>query len=86
MKTIRLSQHALDQARLRGATQDEIAETVRTVAWAQAKRGRFQARKTFAFGRASPINGIFYSSKTVDVIFADEADEIVVITVLVYYH
>jgi hypothetical protein len=86
VKPVRLSQHALDQARLRGATEDEVKETIRTMTWTTAKRGKVQARKTFAFGRASPINGNIYPSKTVHVIFADEPAEIVAITVLVYYH
>jgi hypothetical protein len=85
MKTIRFSQHALDQMRLRGATREEIMETVETAPWQSAKRGKYQARKAFAFGRPSPINQQIYPSKTVHVIFADEPNEIVVVTVLVYY-
>jgi len=85
MKTIRFSQHALDQTRLRGATQEEVRETVQITPWQSAKRGKYQARKTFAFGRPSPINQQIYPFKTVHVIFADEPDEIVIVTVLVYY-
>ncbi|NIO71186.1 MAG: DUF4258 domain-containing protein [Anaerolineae bacterium] len=85
MKTVRFSQHALDQMRLRGATREEVRETVQTAPWQPAKRGKYQARKTFAFGRPSPINQQIYPFKTVHVIFADEPDEIVIVTVLVYY-
>jgi muramoyltetrapeptide carboxypeptidase LdcA involved in peptidoglycan recycling len=85
MKTIRFSQHALDQMRLRGATREEVRETVQTTLWQLAKRGKYQVRKTFAFGRPSPINQQIYPFKTVHVIFADEPDEIVIVTVLVYY-
>jgi len=85
MKTIRFSQHALDQMRLRGATREEIIETVETAPWRLAKRGKYQARKAFAFGRPSPINQQIYPFKTVHVIFADEPNEIVIVTVLVYY-
>jgi hypothetical protein len=85
MKTIRFSQHALDQMRLRGATREEVRETVETAPWQPAKRGKYQARKTFAFERPSPINQQIYPFKTVHVIFADEPNEIVIVTVLVYY-
>ncbi len=85
MKTIRFSRHALDQMRLRGATQEEVRETVEVTSWQPAKRGKYQARKTFVFGCPSPINQQIYPSKTVHAIFADEPNEIVVVTVLVYY-
>lgn len=85
MKPIRFSQHALDQMQLRGATQEEVRETVETSSWQLAKRGKHQARKTFSFGRPSPVNQQFYPFKTIQVIFADEPNEIVIITVLVYY-
>lgn len=85
MKTLRFSQHALNQMRLRGATREEVMEVVEAMPWQPAKRGKYQSRKTFAFGRPSPINGQIYPLKTVHVIFADEPNEIVVVTVLVYY-
>ena len=85
MKTIRFSRYALDQMRLRGATQEEMRETVETTPWQPAKRGKYQARKTFVFGRPSPIDQQVYPLKTVHAIFADEPNEIVIVTVLVYY-
>jgi hypothetical protein len=85
MKTIRFSQHAIDQMRLRGATQEEVRETVETTLWQPAKRGKYQAHKIFAFERPSPINQQIYPFKTVHVIFAEEPDEIVIVTILVYY-
>ena len=85
MKTIRFSPHALDQMRLRGAVMEEVSKTVETSSWQQAKYGKQQARKSFPFGQPSPINQRVYSHKTVHVIFVEEPDEIVIITVLVYY-
>ena len=85
MKTIRFSRHALDQMRLRGATQAEVRETVETAGWKPAKYGKSQARKTFSFGRPSPINQRTYPFKSIHTIFADELSEIVIVTVLVYY-
>ena len=85
MKTIRFSRHALDQMRLRGATREEVVETIESTPWQSAKRGKLQARKTFAFGGPSPISQQVYPFKTVHAVFADEPDEIVIVTVLVYY-
>jgi len=85
MKPIHFSQHALTQIRLRGATQEEVTDTVQTSSWELAKHGKYQARKTFAFGYPSPINQKVYPFKTVHVIFADEPKEIVIVTVMVYY-
>jgi hypothetical protein len=85
MKPIRLSQHALDQMRMRGATEAEVRETIETASWQPARRGKLRARKSFPFGRPSPVNQQIYSFKIVDAIFAVEPNEIVVVTVLAYY-
>jgi len=85
LKPLYFSQHALDQMRLRGATEDEVRDTIHTAAWTPAKHGKFQTSKTFPFGRASPVNGKIYPNKTIHVIIADEPVEIIVVTVLVYY-
>jgi hypothetical protein len=53
MKTLRFSQHALNQMRLRGAPREEVMEVVEAMPWQPAKRGKYQSRKTFAFGRPS---------------------------------
>jgi hypothetical protein len=42
-------------------------------------------RKAIAFGQASPVNLQVYAVKTIHVVLADEPDEIVVVTGLVYY-
>ena len=48
-------------------------------------QNKMQARKSFKYGQASPINQKNYAFKTVHVIFADEENEITVVTVMVYY-
>lgn len=83
MKAIRLSQHAQNQLLFRGATAGEVELTIRASQWQNAESGRFECRREFVF--ASEWNGIFYPTKQVRPIFADEPDEIVVITVYVYY-
>ena len=85
MKPIRFSRHALDQMRMRGATETEVRETIETAEWQPAKRGKLRTQKEFSFDRPSPINQQVYHFKVIDAIFAVEADEIVVVTVLVYY-
>jgi hypothetical protein len=85
VKPIRFSQHARGRMLLRGATETEVIETIRTGNWESAQRGKFQAHKTIAFGLASPVSQQIYAFKTIHVVFADEQDEIVVVTVLVYY-
>lgn len=83
MKPVRLSGHARENMRYRGATEQEIVEAIRTATWSPAQRGRLECRKDFAYGRE--WNNNFYATKQVRPIFVEEDDEIVVITVYVYY-
>ena len=84
-KPIRFSRHALEQMRLRGATELEVEDTIHTAPWEPAKRGKQQACKRFSFGQPSPISQRVYRSKTVRAIFAEETKAVVVVTVIVYY-
>jgi hypothetical protein len=52
---------------------------------AVGKAWQISGPQNVAFGRPSPINQQIYPFKTVHVIFADEPNEIVIVTVLVYY-
>ncbi len=85
MKPIRCSDHARLQMVLRGATEEEVAMSIRTGKCGAAKMGKFQSRHQFDFNRVSLTNQKYYKYKTVESIFADEPNEIVVITVKVYY-
>ena len=78
MKPIRLSKPALDYAQMRGFTVAEVEETIRTSAWGAAELERLDCRKDFA-------NGKVYATKRIRPVFAEEAGEIVVITVYTYY-
>ena len=82
-KPIRLSGHARDQLLFRGASESEVIESIRTSPWEVAEHGRFECKKNFAFN--SEWNKKYYSTKQVRPIFVEEVDEIVVITVYVYY-
>ncbi|MDR5695620.1 MAG: hypothetical protein QN121_10150 [Armatimonadota bacterium] len=69
--------------RYRGATEQEVVETIRTAPWIPAELGRLECRKDFVY--AQEWNGRFYATKQVRPIFVEEIDEIVVVTVYVYY-
>jgi hypothetical protein len=83
MKPIRLSAHAEGYLATRGFTAAEVEEAIRTVEWEPAALGRLQCRKTLPFGR--DWNGRHYPLKQVTPVFVDEPNEIVVVTVYVYY-
>lgn len=85
MKPIRISNHAKLQMYLRGASEEEVIQSIYSGKWEPAKMGKFQSKYRFDFNMVAPTNQIFYKYKTVEPIFADEPDEIVVITVKVYY-
>jgi hypothetical protein len=82
-KLIRLSQHAKQQLEFRGATEQQIVEAIRTETWEPAELGRLECRKNFVFN--SEWNKKYYDTKQVRPIFVDEPDEIIVVTVYVYY-
>jgi len=83
MKPIRLSGHALQQLQFRGATEREVVETIRSAPWQPAKHGRRECLKDFTFN--ATWNGQHYQTKQVRPIFVEELNEIVVVTVYVYY-
>jgi hypothetical protein len=83
MKPIRLSAHARDNAKHRGATEQEVVETIQTVPWSPAKAGRLECRKDFVYGQ--DWNGKIYATKQVRPIFIEEGNEIIVVTVYVYF-
>lgn len=82
-KPIRLSAHAKGQLTFRGATEKEISDTIRTSEWLPADLGRLKCSKNFTFNKV--WNNKRYGTKQVKPIFVEESDEIVVITVYVYY-
>jgi len=82
-KPIRISGHARDQLRFRGTTEAAVVDAIRTSPWGEADLGRMECRKDFPFG--ADWNGTRYETKQVRPIFVEEVDEIVVITVYVYY-
>jgi hypothetical protein len=82
-KSIRLSEHAKRQLGYRGATEEEVFDTIRSEPWGSAELGRLECRKNYSFN--GEWNKKYYSTRQVRPIFADEPEEIVVVTVYVYY-
>jgi hypothetical protein len=85
-KNIIFSIHAKQQMQLRGVQEEEVISTIHGSNWKSAKRGKFSCKKRFDFGNNSPVNQQFYQYKTVEVVFADNLTEIIVVTTKVYYH
>lgn len=83
MKPVRLSGHARANIRYRGTTEQEVIDVIRAANWEVAEQGRLECRKDFEFG--GDWNGRFYATKQIRPIFVEEAEEIVVVTVYVYY-
>ncbi|MCX8066736.1 MAG: DUF4258 domain-containing protein [Anaerolineae bacterium] len=82
-KPILFSQHARIQMRERGATEEEVVETIRTGEEVPAKRGRRGYRRNFQYDRL--WGGRHYLTKQVLVIVAEEAERLVVVTVYTFY-
>ena len=85
MKPVYFSNHAKSQMILRGATEEEVEIAVREGKREPAKLGKFKSRHSFAFNSFSPVNQKFYKYKIVESIFADEPEEITIVTVKVYF-
>jgi hypothetical protein len=83
MKPIRLTKHALGYTTSRGFSAAEVEDAIRSCPWSQAELGRLECRKDFPFARE--WNGHIYGTKQVRPVFAEEIEEIVVITVYTYY-
>jgi len=85
MKPVRLSNHARLQMTLRGASEEEVTAAINKGVWKQAKLGKSQTKHCFEFDNIAPSNQKFYRYKTVEPVFAEEDNELVVVTVKVYY-
>jgi phage terminase large subunit-like protein len=85
-KPVRLSRHAQQRMSQRGASTAEVEQVLAPGTSTLAKRGKRCAARRFDFEAISPVNGQHYRHKTVEVVYADEPQELVVVTVKVYYH
>lgn len=85
-RQIIFSEHAKSRMLSRGAEEQEIIFAIQTGKWQSIKMGKFNVRQQLFFGKHSPINQKFDKNKIIDVVFAEEKDKIIVITVKIYYH
>lgn len=83
MKKIRLTQHAIEQCQERGATHEEVFEAVRKGIKKPAKKDREILVYNFTYNNTWQNN--YYSIKQVSPVIKEDDDEIVVITVYVFY-
>lgn len=77
------SQHALDQLADRGATQQEVVQTIQDGEVQIVKKGRLSFKKNFSFENI--WKGRYYSFKQVMPIAAREEQQYVVITVYTFF-
>ena len=70
---------------LRGASEEEVIKSIRSGNWTAARLGKFQTKYRHDFNELASVNQKFYKYKIIEPIFSDEPEEIVVITVKVYY-
>ena len=83
MKPIRLTRHAREQARERGATETEVKEAVAKAAREPAKLGRLLCRYNFGYGRR--WQGKVYAIKQVAPVIKEETGQTFVITVYTFF-
>jgi hypothetical protein len=83
LKPIRFTDHALERCKVRGATQEEVVEAIRTGVREPGKRGRTMCRTNIAFGEE--WMGLRYSIKQVAPVIAEMPEEIIVVTVYAFY-
>lgn len=79
MKPVSFSAHARSRIKLRGAEEAEVITTVNYGKWETAKRGKQKCCYRFNFNRPSPINQLFYKYKTIEAIFVEESERIIVV-------
>ena len=78
-----ISPHAAEQAASRGATKREIIEVLRSGSPVAAKYRRSGKAKIFPF--SGERFGGSYDQKKVEVFYAEEGNDIIIITVYVFY-
>ena len=80
---VRLDPHTLERAEERGASEEEIRDTLETSFPVQAKRERLGRAKIYPFNRVR--HGTWYTHKQVEVIYTIKEDQVITVTVYVFY-
>ncbi len=82
-KPVRFSGHALEQLGYRGTTSEEVIMAIQTMEWKPAELERLECHMNMEFDKE--WNKKKKKNKQVRPIFVEEMNEIVVVTVYVYY-
>ena len=80
---ILLDPHTLARAKERGTTEEEIRDVIKTGFTIPAKYGRIGKAKVYRFKQKRHEK--FYEEKRVEVFYIEEGNEIVTVTVYVFY-
>ena len=80
---IRIDEHAKERATERGASEEEIDDTLKTGTVITAKGNKLAKEKVYKFNQER--NGKVYKEKQVKVVYIIEQNTTVVITVVVKY-
>ena len=83
-KSIRLSKHALEQCKERGASEEDIRIAIIKSKWLPARDNKLECKYSFQYN--GQWANKYYAIKEVRPIFVEEETEIVVITVYTYYN
>ena len=81
--SIQIEPHTLERARERGASEDEIVDTINSGIQIAAKSGRIGKAKVFKFN--SIRDGKYFEEKKIEVFYVIENQDIVTVTVYVFY-
>lgn len=80
---IRIEPHTIAKAEERGTNENEIIDVINSGSDVKAKYNKFGKTKIFEFKQLR--NGKFYEQKKVEVYYTIENNEIITITVYVFY-
>ena len=80
---IRIDPHTLDRAEERGTNAAEIEDVLLTGSAVSARQGRSARAKVFPFGKERL--GKYYDQKRVEVIYIEENETAVTVTVYVFF-
>ncbi len=83
MKPIRFTQHALDRCKLRGATEDEVRDTILHGSREATKKNRILCRLNIVYN--AEWEDTYYPIKQIAPVIIEEETEIVIITVYTFY-
>lgn len=80
---IQIDSHTLERAEERGTNIDEIKDVIKTGVTITAKYGRLGKAKVYDFKQKR--NNIYYEQKKIEVFYTTEENNIITVTVYVFY-